>query len=298
MMAWKPAKALGLIVGLIIALTIIGVDVFLVRSMNGKDIDLNLYVMALLFVLSIPLLVLWAYWYYGLLTLRYALDRNALVITCGFSQHIVPMEAIERIVPGSDVTVTEGLRGFGWPGYIMGYMRLQGLGQLMVYSTEPLERQLVVVTNSVCYSISPRDTQQFLADFAARRALEPIRAVQQTVEYAPVAVLPVWRDKWFWGTVIMVFLANIVLFALVSKVYKNLPERIPLHFDVQGGVNRVAAKSGLLVIPGIGALVFVVNGLLGLLLHRRERLATYLLTGMALAVQVVLWLATMSALNR
>ena len=61
-MVWKPAKTLGLAVGLIIVLTIVGIDAFFVQSMIGQRLDFNLYVTALLFVLSLPLLVLWIYW--------------------------------------------------------------------------------------------------------------------------------------------------------------------------------------------------------------------------------------------
>lgn len=297
-MVWKPAKGLGIIVGLLFAITIIGIDIFLVRGMIGREIDLNLYISALIFILSLPVLGLWAYWYYSLLTLRYTLDRNALTIVCGFSRHIVPMEAIKRIVTGKEVTIAEGLRGFGWPGFLMGYLRLKDLGLLLVYSTEVIERQLVVVTDSICYGISPRDAQLFMADYTTRRTLEPIRTLEQTVEYAPIALLPIWRDRWFWGMILLAFVANIILFGVVARAYGGLPERIPLYFDVQGRISRIAPKIGLLIIPSIGAMTLATNGLLAFFLHRRERLGAYLLAGMALAIQLVLWLATLSVLKR
>jgi len=76
-----------------------------------------------------------------------------------------------------------------------------------------------------------------------------------------------------------------------------LPERIPLHFDATGEVDRIAAKDSLLVIPWIGALALGANGFLGVLLHRRERLGAYLLLAMAFMVQVVLWVAMMRILR-
>ena len=123
-------------VGLVVLLVIIGVEVFLVRSMIGQPPGLNLYVVALLFVLSLPLLVLWLYWYYGLATLRYTMDRNALVIACGASRYVVPMEEIRRTVRGDEVSILQGFRGVGWPGYLMGSLRLRDLGLLLVASTE------------------------------------------------------------------------------------------------------------------------------------------------------------------
>ena len=297
-MAWKPDKALGLGVGLVVVLVIIGMEVFLLQSTLDQPPGLNLYVIALLFVLSLPLLVLWLYWYYGLATLGYTMDRDALVIACGASRYVVPMEAIRRVVRGDEVEISQGFRGVGWPGYLMGSLRLKDLGLLLVASTEPLERQLVVVTDRLCYGISPRRPEQFIADLAARQALGPLHPAEQAVEYVSFVAAPVWRDRWFWGTVLLAFIANAALFGVIALRYPALPERLPLHFDVQGMVDRVGFKSGLIVVPTIGALSLAANGVLGTILHGRERLAAYLLAGMAVALQVVLWIAALGILGR
>jgi len=297
-MAWKPDKALGLGVGLVVLLVIIGVEVFLVRSMIGQPPGLNLYVVALLFVLSLPLLVLWLYWYYGLATLRYTMDRDALVIACGASRYVVPMDAIRRVVPGNEVEIAKGFQGVGWPGYLMGSLRLKDLGLVLVASTEPLHRQLVVVTDRLCYGVSPRQPGQFLADLAARQALGPLHAVEQAVEHVSIAAAPVWRDRWFWALVLLAFVANAALFGVIALRYPALPERLPLHFDAQGLVDRVGFKSGLIVVPTIGALSLAANGVLGTVLYGRERLAAYLLVGMAVVLQVVLWVAALGILGR
>jgi len=296
-MVWKPAKVLGLIGGLVIVFTIIGVDLFLVQSAREQSLNLNLYFTVLLIILSIPLLILWIYWYYGLLTLRYQLDRNGLVIACGTSRYIVPMEAIEEIVPGKEIRILQSFRGVGWPGYLRGRVYAEKLGPVVVHATEPLERQLVVVTNSLCYGISPRDAAQFLEDFTTRRALGPVRSLPQVIEHAWLVSLPVWRDRWFWGSLILAAMACAALFGFLANRYGTLPERIPLHFDAQGEVDRIAAKEGLLVVPWIGVFTLAVNGLLGLVLHKRERLGAYLLSSMVLMIQVVLWVATVRILR-
>lgn len=297
-MAWKPDKALGLGVGLVVMLVIIGMEAFLLQSMLGQPPGLNLYVMALLFVLSLPLLVLWLYWYYGLATLRYTMDRNALVIACGASRYVVPMESIRRVVRGHEVAISQGFRGVGWPGYLMGSLRLRDLGLLLVASTEPVERQLVIVTDRMCYGVSPRRPEQFIADLATRQALGPLHLAEQAVEYVSFVAAPVWRDRWFWATVLLAFVANAALFGVIALRYPALPERLPLHFDAQGMVDRVGFKSGLIVVPTIGALSLAANGVLGTILHGRERLAAYLLAGMAVTLQVVLWIAALGILGR
>jgi len=297
-MACKPDKSLGLGVGLVVVLVIIGMEGFLLRSMGGQPPGLNLYVMALLFVLSLPLLALWLYWYYGLATLRYTMDRDALVIACGASRYVVPMDAIRRVVRGDQVEIAQGFRGVGWPGYLMGSLRLKELGLLLVASTEPLQRQLVIVTDRMCYGISPRQPEHFLADLATRQALGSLHPAEQTVTYVSFVAAPVWRDRWFWGMVLLAFAANAALFGVIALRYPALPERLPLHFDAQGMVDRVDFKSGVIVVPMIGALSLAANGVLGAILHARERLAAWLLAGMAVVLQVVLWIAALGILER
>jgi len=297
-MACKADKSLGLGVGLVVVLVIIGMEGFLLRSMGGQPPGLNLYVMALLFVLSLPLLALWLYWYYGLATLRYTMDRDALVIACGASRYVVPMDAIRRVVRGDQVEIAQGFRGVGWPGYLMGSLRLKELGLLLVASTEPLQRQLVIVTDRMCYGISPRQPEHFLADLATRQALGSLHPAEQTVTYVSFVAAPVWRDRWFWGMVLLAFAANAALFGVIALRYPALPERLPLHFDAQGMVDRVDFKSGVIVVPMIGALSLAANGVLGAILHARERLAAWLLAGMAVVLQVVLWIAALGILER
>lgn len=297
-MVFKPNKTLGIVIGLVIVLTIISVDVFLALSALGQAIGPGLFLTLLLLALSLPLLALAIYWLFGLVTLRYAIDRNRLVIGSVTHRQVVPMGAILRIVPGAEIAATERFRGVGWPGYMMGYMALPEHGSLYVHSTEPLQRQLVIITDSGWYGISPRDPQRFLHSWRDYADLEPTLAVRQGIEYASLIALPIWRDQWFWGTFLLALVVNIILFGLIFISYSGLPDRIALHFDAYGKVDQVASKVGLLVVPSIGALALLANTFLGILLHYREHMAAYLLMGMAVVIQMVLWVAAFGILAR
>jgi hypothetical protein len=222
-MVWKPAKALGLATGLIIFVTLVCTNILLLQSMGRQGIGAGLYLTVLLFILSLAVLGVWCYWYYDLITLRYYLDRNALVIACGASRQVVPIDAIQRIVPGNEVEIVQGIRGIGWPGYVKGRAEAVGLGRLTIHGTEPIERQLIVVTDQQCYGISPRDPQRFLADYAMRRALGTIGTLDQELRCSPLAVWPVWHDRGFWSICILAFVANIVLFGFIVNQYATLP---------------------------------------------------------------------------
>ena len=296
-MVWRPAKALGLLVGLVIVATIIGIDVLLVQGMLHSQIGIDLFFVGLMLFLSLPLLTLWLYWYHDLLTLAYKLDRNALVISCGTYRHVIPMGSIKRILRGSEVQVSREFRGIAWPGYLSGRMRLRGLGTLITLSTETLERQIIVVTGSVCYGISPKDPERFLEDYAVRASLGPIRETRQEVVYGRVMGAPVWRDRPYWAIALLALLANLALFGFILQRYPLLPDRIPLHFNAQSQVDRVAAKGWLLMVPAIGTLTWGCNVVVGSLLHLCERPGAYLFTSVALCVQVLLWLASLDILN-
>ena len=296
-MFWKPAKTFGLVVGLLILLTIAGVEGFLLRSVLAQEPGLSAYVTGLLLVLSVPLLGLWIYWYYGLATMRYYLDRNALVVACGATRHIVPLTAITAIVRGADVPLGEGFRGIGWPGCLMGMARTRDLGELVVCSTDPLDRLMVVITDARCYGISPAQGERFLAEWDAQRALGPVRRVQQETAYLPFIALPVWRDRAFWVAMLAGVVASVALSGVISGRYGALPDRIALHLNPQQEAFRIVAKAEMYLFPAIGMLLALVNGIVGLAVHRRERLAAHLLAAMTISLQAPLWIVTLTVLG-
>lgn len=296
-MFWKPAKALGLVVGLAILLTIAAVSVSLLHSILAQGPGMSAFVTGVLFILSVPLLALWARWYYGLATLRYYLDRNVLVIVRGATRFVVPLGEIRSVVRGDEVAMSESFRGVGWPGYLTGVAQSRELGPVLTNSTEPLERQVVVVTARGCYGISPREPQRFLDELASYLATEPPRRVPQRTLLLPIAAHPLWRDRWFWLTMGAALVANVALFGLVSSRYGVLPDRFPIYLTPQREAYRIIARTEIYFVPAIGSLLLVLNGALGALLHRRERLGAYLMAAMSVVLQVPLWAAVSGMLG-
>jgi hypothetical protein len=298
-MYWKPAKTLGLVVGLAILCTIGAVAYSLLHSVLSQGPGVNAFVTGLLLVICVPLLVLWAVWYVGLVALRYYMDDEVLVIHAGLLRHIIPLAAIQAVELASDLSIDESFRGVGWPGYLRGSAQVEGLGTLIVNSTEPLERQLVVLTGRGCYGISPRDTEGFVRDLMARcrNATESV-GVTPGVAYSPLAALPVWRDHALWAIIVGALLANLVLFGMVSLRFSTLPDRLPLFLGPHGEVQHIAAKIALYGIPVAGMLMLSINSVLAVALHRWERVAAYLLALASFGVHAPLWAATLGILQR
>jgi len=297
-MFWKPAKAFGLVIGSLILGATAGIVVYLARSTFAQDPGPSAYITGLFLALVAPLLAAEIYWLYGLATMRYYLDRNALVISCGMTRHIVPLDAIQAVVPGTDAPSATAFRGIAWPGCLMGTCALQDRGTLVVFSTEPHDRQLVVITEAACYGISPARPQAFLAEYATQRALGPLRRVQQERAVVRLAALPIWKDRAFWAGMGASLCASLVLFGLISTRFDALPDRLALSLSPQGEAFRIVGKEELYYFPVIGMVIVMTNTVAGMLVHQKERLAAWLLSAVTTCLQAPLWAVALSVLGR
>lgn len=111
--------------------------------------------------------------------------------------------------------------------------------------------------------------------------------------------LPLWlqatlRDRYLWAMVIIAVFVNLGLFAFLMLVTTQLPTLIPMHFDPTGQPDRIEDRSAIFSLPQIGLIMIVLNFFISGAMYRREPLASYLLSGVAIAVQFLLWFAAIS----
>lgn len=285
---------LGTISGIVIIGAVLTFDVWCIGRLLIAPIDLMLFLLALAVTLSLLFLVLMAYWMYGLLSLGYLLDRNGLVIRWGPREYVVPMGNIQRIVRAEDVPSAKWFWGIVWPGYRAGRGYIKGLGSVRTYATRPLRKQLLVLTPSQVYGISPATPQAFLDDYERRRGLGVVRRLEQAEHRARWLAWSMLGDRKAQALVVIGLLANASLFAYVSVVYQNLPQILPLHFDTLGEVDRVGVRSGLFTLPLIGLIVAAFDTLIGITLHSKQATGAYLLFAANLLVQILLWAAVVN----
>jgi uncharacterized membrane protein len=93
---------------------------------------------------------------------------------------------------------------------------------------------------------------------------------------------------WLLGLAGLICLA---LFGYLAFIFPDLPASLPVHFNALGRADRIDDKSTLLILPAAGAIVLIVNALLGELFYRQEKVAAYLLWGSATVMQICLWVA-------
>ena len=94
------------------------------------------------------------------------------------------------------------------------------------------------------------------------------------------------------------FLAVLALIGLLCFEFPTLPRLVPLHFDAVGNPDRLGPRGQIFIIPLIGLLALLLNGVLGWVAYRYERVAGYLLWGGTILIQVLVWAAALGILGQ
>lgn len=293
-MEWQTDKRLGLAFGgaILFALLLFDTGVFL--YVRNRPTDGLTFFGALAIILSLPAIAVIVYQLYGLFRSGYALDRNQLTIAWGRTGHVIPTRLIEQLIPGESVSHRLRFRGWRWPGLWAGQGDVPEIGLTLFNATAPLERQLFVITDIAAYAISPVDRDGFIKAFEARKAMGPTQDVLQGSIRPPIYDLPLWSDRLAHWLLLGAGVLCAALFGYLCFRYPDLPRRIPLHFNETGVPDRFGAPIDVFIMPAIGLLALILNGLLGVPIYLREKLPAYLLWGGAILVQGMLWVAVVS----
>ncbi|MBI2724380.1 MAG: hypothetical protein HYX50_04885 [Chloroflexi bacterium] len=297
-MEFKPPRAVGSLVGGVLAAWCFAVAIALVVRGVTQDVALGviaLYVVATLFSF---LGLLFAYWTYSLGTLRYVLDRNALTITWGDVRQMVPVAQIERLVPGRELP-NPHIAGVSWLGHHVGRATIGGgIGDTLFYSTHRSPADLLyVVTPEQSYAISLQDEVAFAEAVQAQQRLGSLVAVPQVPDRLYLAAQPFWEDRTAQGLAIAAFATFFAMFAYVYQQYPGLDATIPLSFPQLHGVTRVASKQELLKLPMTGVGLLLLNLVLGFVAHSWERMVGYVLLIAAICAEGILLAAAIIALR-
>lgn len=298
MTEWETNARRGLSVGSGLMVTIVLVDVGLIWLAATRPLSIGTFITGLAVLVSLGLLGLIGYWLYGLARSGYLLDRNALVIHWGPAGQTIPTGQIERVLTGDEVEGHIRFYGGMWPGHCVGYGEVPGAGPALFYATVPPRHQIYVVTPGLTYGISPADRAGFLEALHKRLQMGPTQIVEQSSRRPGFLNWSIWRDRLGLALLAAGLLAVLALAGLLCFRFSALPRLVPLHFDAAGNPDRLGARGQVFIIPVIGLLALLLNGVLGGLVYRHERVASYLLWGGAVLVQVLVWTAAIGILGR
>ena len=296
-MIYKPTSNQLRWEGLLFCLWLVLIDLLLLLWAWQRDTDIVRLMLVLLVVLSVPVLLMAGYRTWMAFTLEYWIDRNAVTINWGNRQQIIPLNKIERIIEGGFEDLSQA-RWYHWPMPYMRSARTLGLSNLQLFATTSLAESLIFDTGEAVFAISPQKPEQFLEIVQQRYRLGSVapghvRQVQTEGEN------PIFGYG-FAGAVLLGvgFMGVLALFGLLMMRFPDLPEMLPFHYNSEGIPDLERSKSALFILPAVGLLAWLINGLGGMwMVARKEWLGAYMLWGGSIIIQICSLLALSSLMR-
>lgn len=296
--AFRPPRALGVIAGSGFTGWAAITALLAAQTAAGAEAEFKTFLGWAVAAVCAVLAVVFAHWTYSLFTLAYLVDRDTMTIRWGFRRIIVPIEAIQRMVPGRTIDEAR-VSGLNWWGCHIGGSDVKRVGYTLFYSTHSAPDELLyVVTNDESYAITVLDQAAFAEEIQARAALGPVESHVQRSEATGLAALPVWRDRVALIAVGVSAAMCAVVGGYVFAEYPGLPQVVELSFPALGGIVRVGDKEELLRIAYLAAGILAVNTIGGIVLHTRERAAGLWLMASSAMLQAILLGAAVFAFSQ
>jgi len=262
------------------------------------DIGIGAFAAYLAATLFFGLSLLFAYWTYGCMTMRYHMDRNGLTIRWGDIRQLIPIDRIEAIIPGRDQPEPK-ISGVSWLGHHVGHGKVGALGDVMFYATHRSHEELLyVVTEGGTYGITVKDEARFAEDLEGHQRMGQVISLPQVTERHSIAAMPFWHDTIAQLLALGAVIACAVTLGYVFSNYGGLADSIPFAYPSFGGLTRIDDKRELLMIPITGLGLLAANLVLGFFLHAWERAIGYLLFTTAIGLQIVLLAAAIITIHQ
>jgi len=171
-MNYRPNKAYGGIVGLLLGLLIFGFTLWGINfSLEAGDRTLRL----LLFTPTFLFLLVYLYLLIGAFYLRYKLTDDGLVIAWGLHRKRIAWEQIDELIQVKGRANIFPFLAISWPGYMFGLYSAKGLGPVRMYASDVSKGFIYIKTKNGFFGISPADTN--MLDALVKKTGQQIQTV-------------------------------------------------------------------------------------------------------------------------
>ncbi len=298
-LAFRPPRALGVIVGGGFTAWALVSALLAFNAAYGAAPEFKTFLGWLIGAVLTLIGLAFLNWTYAVWSLAYILDDDALMIRWGFRRVIIPIESIQRMVPGRTLDEPQ-ITGLNWWGCHVGSADVKRLGFTIFYSTHSAPDELLyVVTTDESYGLTVVNQAAFAEAIQGRAVIGATSGSSlQRSAATGIAAMPFWRDRVAITAAAISALCCIILCAYVYIEYPGLPNVVRLTFPDLGGVVRVGDKGELLHIAWLGAAILALNLVLGVAFHARERAAGLWLMASGGMLQLVLLAAAVTAFER
>ena len=293
---WEPNIQHGWRIGLLIAAGLLITAGGLLFGVTQILISIWTFLMSLGAVLAILLLIWVGVHLWNLVHVTYEMDRNAITIHWGLSQHQIPMASVREVFSGEKVSNLSMRPGLRWPGYFIGDGEAEDLGPILFYATAPLEDLVIIRTGSMAYAISPEDLEEFLTAFRERMEMGPTQEVEEASTHPGFLDWWIWQDRMAWGPLAISLGSLLLLLAVICGIYPALPSEIMMRFSPEGEALLITGEARIFYFGLMGGVFLLLNGGLGLFLYQRVRVAAYFLWSGLLMLEGGVWAALLTVL--
>ena len=283
--------------GLIVAFWIILIDLLLLIWMGRRPIDWLKFALILVSVGSLPVwgYVLFRTW--AAFSLEYWIDRNAVTVYWATFRQVIPLQSVRRVIRGG-LPSTTPLSWRQWPAPYIGPTSALGVNNVQMLATRPLEECLLLDTGETVFALSPTFEEQFLDALQARYRLGPVATPALARVRSTVWQRIFGQDKL--GPILLLcgLAGTLFLFGILMVRFPNLPDALTCHYNSQGLPDSVREKTALFLLPAIGLMAWLINGVWGVwMAFRQQRTGAYMLWGGALIVQICSYMALTSLID-
>lgn len=193
------------------------------------------------------LLVMYVYTLLALLTTKYWLDDQAFHIRWGFRHKIIPLTAITDVIDYQGNPNLGVMVGYSWPGHIIGYYNIHGLGIAEFFGADWKDGMIIVKYDGGSVAITPTEKNVLLNTLAAaaNKTIQNINAddpsvIKQDDELFEETIDRIDQDKGYQALIKV----NLGLIAVLIAF-------LAIFFPGSGAVSMI------LVFPGLAISMFV-----------------------------------------
>jgi len=259
---FHPPRRAGLFLqgGLVLVLGMAGGYFFLLAAQDPSGIGF-LFNMLVALAIFAPLPLL-GYRLGALLAASYILRREGLRIRWGLRREDIPLHQIEWMRPAVELGFRLPLPWLRWPGALLGSRRVPELGAVEFMAAD-LTHMILVATPDRIYAISPSDPKTFMSQFRKVNELGSLTPLEAQSVYPTVLFGNVWEDRLARRLIIGSLVIGLALLTVVGLAVPGL-ESIAWV-----GTSEPAPAERLLLLPILEGIIWLVNLILGVFLHRR-----------------------------
>ena len=211
---YLPSKRKGFLFIISTSVFLVIVSIFLLVQANQAEVQSTSLLLRVAVLISSGLLIWLLYQAFVLMTMKYTLLREKLVLRWGFRREEIPANLIEWVKPASQLNDSLQVPLMHIPGLIANYQRIHGVNAIDYAATE-IENLVLVATPTQVYVISPIEINAFLDQFHRMNELGSLEQVNAKSVRFSTFWARIWQDRIARLLILLSFLLVLALFAFV-----------------------------------------------------------------------------------